>query len=128
MELTDVDLVVRLVSVNTNIKKEQLVTGKLSDEQSHCVLHAIDRLSQSRLHIVFGSGYTSSDVRAYALQVQAAEGTKPALIVVGLHAVAHGRGGRRTHARAQRQCRGARVEGCLRRARSAAIGISPTQS
>jgi len=82
MELTDVDLAVRLVSVITNIKKEQLVTGKLSDEQSRCVLQAIDRLSQSRLHMVFGSGYTSSDVRAYALQVQAAEGTKPALIVV----------------------------------------------
>ena len=64
MELTDVDLAVRLVSVNTNIKKEQLVTGKLSDEQSHCVLRSIVRLSQSRLHIVFGSGYTSSDVRA----------------------------------------------------------------
>ncbi len=82
MELTDVDLAVRLVSVITNIKKEQLVTGQLSDEQSRCVLQAIDRLSQSRLHIVFGSGYTSSDVRAYALQVQAAEGAKPALIVV----------------------------------------------
>ncbi|HEY8802800.1 MAG TPA: DnaB-like helicase C-terminal domain-containing protein, partial [Candidatus Dormibacteraeota bacterium] len=35
-----------------------------------------------RLHIVFDSGYTSSDVRAYALQVQSIEGTKPALIVV----------------------------------------------
>ncbi len=43
---------------------------------------AIVRLSRSRLHIVFGSGYTSSDVRAYALHVQATEGTKPALIVV----------------------------------------------
>ena len=30
MELTDVDLAVRLVSVITNIKKEQLVTGKLN--------------------------------------------------------------------------------------------------
>jgi len=50
--------------------------------QSQCVLEGIDRLSQSRLHIAFGSGYTSSDVRAYALQVQAAEGIKPALIVV----------------------------------------------
>jgi hypothetical protein len=30
----------------------------------------------------FGSGYPSADVRAYALQVQAAESTKPALIVV----------------------------------------------
>jgi len=50
--------------------------------QSQCVLEGIDRLSQSRLHIAFGSGYTSSDVRAYARQVQAAEGIKPALIVV----------------------------------------------
>src|SRR5215207_1191099 len=32
--------------------------------------------------MVFGSGYSSSDVRAYALQVQAAESQKPALIVV----------------------------------------------
>jgi hypothetical protein len=32
--------------------------------------------------MVYGSGYTSSDVRAYALQVQASEGAKPALIVV----------------------------------------------
>jgi replicative DNA helicase len=32
--------------------------------------------------MVYGSGYTSSDVRAYALQVQATEGAKPALIVV----------------------------------------------
>ena len=46
------------------------------------MLAAIERLSRSRLHIVFGSGYTSADVRAYALQVQAAEGVKPALIVV----------------------------------------------
>jgi hypothetical protein len=35
---------------------------------------AIERLSWSRVHIVHGSGYTSSDVRAYALQVQALEG------------------------------------------------------
>jgi replicative DNA helicase len=82
MELTDVDLAVRLVSVITNIKKEQLVLGNLSPDQGACVMAAIERLSRSRLHIVFGSGYTSSDVRAYALQVQATEGTKPALIVV----------------------------------------------
>jgi len=82
MELTDVDLGVRLVSVITNIPKEQLVTGNLTTEQSNTVLVAIDRLSRSRLHIVFGSGYTSGDVRAYALQVQAAEGVKPALVVV----------------------------------------------
>ncbi|MDQ6674023.1 MAG: AAA family ATPase, partial [Chloroflexota bacterium] len=82
MELTDVDLAVRLVSVITNIRKEKLVTGALSPEQSQEVLDAIERLSRSRLHMVFGSGYTSADVRAYALQVQATEGFKPALIVV----------------------------------------------
>lgn len=82
MELTDVDLAVRLVSVITNITKEQLVTGNLSAEQSQKVVQAIERLSRSRLHIVFGSGYTSADVRAYALQVQATESAKPALIVV----------------------------------------------
>jgi replicative DNA helicase len=82
MELTDVDLAVRLVSVITNVRKEQLVTGNLSPDQSSDVLAAIERLGKSRLHIVFGSGYTSADVRAYALQVQAAESTKPALIVV----------------------------------------------
>ncbi len=82
MELTDVDLGVRLVSVITNITKEQLVIGNLTTEQGNEVLAAIERLSRSRLHIVFGSGYTTSDVRAYALQVQATEGIKPALIVV----------------------------------------------
>ncbi len=82
MELTDVDLGVRLVSVITNIPKEQLVTGNLTTAQGNEVMAAIERLSKSRLHIVFGSGYTSGDVRAYALQVQAAEGTKPALVVV----------------------------------------------
>jgi len=82
MELTDVDVAVRLVSVITNIRKEQLVTGSLTTEQGNEVLASIERLSKSRLHIVFGSGYTSADVRAYALQVQATEGTKPALIVV----------------------------------------------
>jgi replicative DNA helicase len=82
MELTDVDLAVLLVSVITNIRKEKLVTGALSPEQAQQVLDAIERLSRSRLHVVFGSGYTSADVRAYALQVQATEGVKPALIVV----------------------------------------------
>jgi replicative DNA helicase len=82
MELTDVDLAVRLVSVITNIRKEKLVTGALCPEQAKEVMDAIERLSRSRLHIVFGSGYTSADVRAYALQVQATEGFKPALIVV----------------------------------------------
>jgi hypothetical protein len=42
---------------------------------------AIERLSRSRLHIVFGSGYTGADVGAYGLQVQATEGLKPALTV-----------------------------------------------
>jgi replicative DNA helicase len=82
MELTDVDLGVRLVAVLTNINKEQLVTGQLGPEQQREVLEAIERLEGSRLHIVYGSGYTSADVRAYALQVQAAERTRPALIVV----------------------------------------------
>jgi len=82
MELTDVDLAVRLVSVITNIPKEQLVTGNLTTDQGNTVMAAIERLSRSRLHIVFGSGYTSGDVRAYALQVQATEGVKPALVVV----------------------------------------------
>jgi len=58
------------------------VTGALTDDQQQRVLESIERLSCSRLHIVFGSGYTSADVRAYALQVQAAESVKPALIVV----------------------------------------------
>ncbi len=82
MELSDVDLAVQLVSVITNIRKEKLVTGTLTEGQASEVLATIQRLSHSRLHIVFGSGYTSSDVRAYALQVQAAEGSKPALVVV----------------------------------------------
>jgi replicative DNA helicase len=82
IELTDVDLTVRLVSVITNIRKEQLVTGKITREQSDEVMAAIERLSRSRMHIVSGSGYTSPDVRACALQVQAAEGTRPAVLVV----------------------------------------------
>src|SRR5207244_578959 len=82
MKLTDVDLAVRLVSVITDIRKEQLVTGALTDDQQQKVLESIERLSCSRLHIVFGSGYTSADVRAYALQVQATESAKAALIVV----------------------------------------------
>ncbi len=82
MELSDVDLAVRMVSVITNVKKERLVTGTLTDEGSDVVLRAVERLSRSQLHIVFGSGYTSRDIRAYALQVQATEGTPPSLIVV----------------------------------------------
>ena len=54
MELTDVDLAVRLVSVITNIPKEQLVTGNLTTDQGNTVMAAIERLSRSRLHIVFG--------------------------------------------------------------------------
>ena len=70
------------MSVITNIRKEHLVTGNLTPDQNADVMAAVERLSRSRVHIVFGSGYTSADVRAYALQVQAAESTKPALIVV----------------------------------------------
>src|SRR5437588_7560067 len=75
MELTDVDLAVRLVSVITNIPKEQLVTGNLTTDQGTAVMAAIERLSKSRLHIVFGSGYTSGNARAYPLQVLAGAGT-----------------------------------------------------
>ena len=98
MELTDVDLAVRLVSVITNIRKEQLVTGKISPEQGNEVMAAIERLSRSRLHIVSGSGYTSADVRAYALQVQATEGTKPGAAGGRLCAAVAGRGRRRADA------------------------------
>ena len=57
-------------------------TGGPGPDQKEGALAAIERLDRSRLHIVFGSGYTSADVRAFTLQVQAAEGSKPALIVV----------------------------------------------
>src|SRR5439155_24902370 len=63
MELTDVDLGVRLVSVITNIKKEQLIAGKLNADQQQQALESIERLSRSRLHMVYGSGYRSSDGR-----------------------------------------------------------------
>ncbi len=82
MELTDVDLGVRLVSVLTNIKKEKLVLGDLDDGQQHEVLGAVERLESSKLYIVYGSGYTTGDVRAHLLRAQAAEGTRPALLVV----------------------------------------------
>jgi len=59
-----------------------LLPERSIQNQTQQVLDAIERLSRSRLHIVFGSGYTSADVRAYALQVQATEGFKPALILV----------------------------------------------
>ncbi len=82
MELTDVDLGVRLVSVLTNIKKEKLVLGDLDDGQQHAVLGAVERLENSKLYIVYGSGYTTGDVRAHLLRAQAAEGARPALLVV----------------------------------------------
>ena len=46
------------------------------------MLAAVDRLERSRLHIVYGAGFTCGDVRALTLQVQAAEGQQPALVVV----------------------------------------------
>jgi replicative DNA helicase len=82
MELTDVDLGVRLVSVLTNIKKEKLVVGGLSDEQHVEVHAAVERMSRSKLYMVYGSGYTTGNVRAHLLRAQAAEGVKPALLVV----------------------------------------------
>jgi replicative DNA helicase len=56
--------------------------GRPGKRSQQLVLSAIERLSRSKLHLVYGSGYTSSDVRAYALQVQAAEAARPALVVV----------------------------------------------
>jgi replicative DNA helicase len=82
MELSDIDLAVRLVSVLTNIKKERLVTGSLADAEHDAVHQAIERLSRARLYLVHGSGYTSSDVRAHLLRVQATEGVRPALLIV----------------------------------------------
>jgi len=82
MELSDVDLAVRLVSVLTNIPKERLVLGALSPAELEQVVPTVERLERSRLHIVCGSGYTSADVRAFALQAQAAAGCRPALLVV----------------------------------------------
>jgi len=128
MELTDVDLAVRLVSVITNIPKEQLVTGNLTTDQGTAVMAAIERLSKSRLHIVFGSGYTSGDVRAYALQVQAAEGTKPALVVVDyVQLLRDVEGdGRMRERNVSAAARGA--EGRLGRARGARDGAGPAES
>jgi replicative DNA helicase len=82
MELTDVDLGMRLVSVLTNIKKERLVIGGLTAEQHEQVHGAVERMSRSQLYMVYGSGYTTGDVRAHLLRAQAAEGVKPALLVV----------------------------------------------
>jgi replicative DNA helicase len=82
MELSDVDLAVRFVSVLTNIPKEHLVTGTLTAAQTDQVLRALERLERSRVHIVHGAGFSSGDVRALTLQVQAFEGQQPALVVV----------------------------------------------
>jgi replicative DNA helicase len=82
MELSDVDLAVRLVSVLTNIKKERLVTSSLTPAEHDEVHHAVERLSRSRLYLVHGSGYTTGDVRAHLLRVQATEGVRPALLIV----------------------------------------------
>jgi replicative DNA helicase len=82
MELTDVDLGVRLVSVLTNIKKEKLVVGALSQDEHVAVHSAVERMARSKLYLVYGSGYTTGDVRAHLLRAQAAEGVKPALLVV----------------------------------------------
>jgi len=58
---------------------DSLAGHLITTEQGNAMMAAIERLSKSRPHIVFGSEYTSRDVPAYGLQVQAAEGTKPAL-------------------------------------------------
>jgi replicative DNA helicase len=70
------------VSVLTNISKERLVTGALGPAEAEQVLQAMERLERSRVHIVYGAGFTSGDVRALTLQVQATEGQRPALVVV----------------------------------------------
>ena len=49
MELSDGDLGLRLVSVLTNIPKEQLVVGQLSEEQGARVHAAVERLYRSQL-------------------------------------------------------------------------------
>jgi replicative DNA helicase len=82
MELSDVDLGVRLVLVLTNLAKERLVVGRLSEEQGVQAHRAVERLYRSKLYLVAGSGYTSGDVRAHLLRAQAAEGARPALLVV----------------------------------------------
>jgi replicative DNA helicase len=82
MELSAVDLGVRLVAVLTDLKKDHLLVGRLGPEQQQRVFAAVERLERSRLYIVYGSGFTTGDVRAHLLRAQAAEGTKPALLVV----------------------------------------------
>jgi replicative DNA helicase len=81
MELTEADLGTRFVAILTNLSKERLVTGQLDEEQRQQVLAVLARLETSRVHIAYG-GFTTSGVRAFALQVQAAEGVRPALVVV----------------------------------------------
>jgi replicative DNA helicase len=76
--LSDVDLGVRLVAVLTTIPKERLVVGRLSEDQGVLVHRAVERLYRSKLYLVAGSG----DIRAHLLRAQAAEGAKPALLVV----------------------------------------------
>jgi replicative DNA helicase len=82
MELSAVDLGVRLVAVLTNLPKDHLVVGRLEPEQQQRVFAAVERLERSRLYIVYGSGFTTGDVRAHLLRAQAAEGIRPALLVV----------------------------------------------
>ena len=82
MELTGVELGVRMVAVLTNLRKERLVTGTLEHAQQQEVVQAIERLAGSHLYLVPGSGFTSADVRAHTLRVQALEGRRPALVVV----------------------------------------------
>jgi replicative DNA helicase len=62
---TDVDLGARLVSVLTNIKKEQRVIGALSEPQRAQAHQAAERVVRSNLYMVYGSGYTTGDVRAH---------------------------------------------------------------
>jgi replicative DNA helicase len=81
MELTDADLGTRFVAMLTDIPKERLVTGQLENGQPQQVLEALERLERSRVHIAYG-GFTTSGVPAFALRTQAAEGARPALVVV----------------------------------------------
>ncbi len=101
MELSAVDLGVRLVSVLTNITKDHLVVGRLTDEQQGQVHAAVERLEKSQPSIVAGSGYTTGDVRAHLLQGAGGHGQQAGPAGGGrLRAAAGGRGGRRAVARA----------------------------
>ena len=81
-ELSEIDLAVRFVSVLTNIPKERLVTGALAPAAAEQVLEVMERPERSRVHIIYEAGFTSGDVRALALQVQATESQQPALVLV----------------------------------------------